>query len=93
MKQINCYEMESDKLSVTSTRMLKPDVILFAFQVLIIFIVVCASLFNLTFEKGNQNLWTVILTGSLGYIMPNPKLKNVSEEISFDKKKSNNNNL
>ena len=52
-----------------------PDVVLFAFQILLIFIVVCVSLLNLTFEWGNQNLWTVILTGSLGYLMPNPKLK------------------
>lgn len=62
--------MENDKPSIA-----KPDVVLFTFQVLIIFVVICASLINLSFQWGNQNLWTVILTGSLGYIMPNPKLK------------------
>ena len=66
----------------------KPDVLLFAFQVLLIFIVVCVSLLNLTFQWGNLNLWTVILTGSLGYIMPNPKLKTDIEKISVDKNTS-----
>ena len=64
--------MESDRKNINLG---KPDVVLFSFQVLLIFIVVCVSLLNLTFQWGNQNLWTVILTGSLGYIMPNPKLK------------------
>jgi hypothetical protein len=52
-----------------------PDVVLFTFQIALIFVVACVSLLNLTNQWGNQNLWTVILTGSLGYIMPNPKLK------------------
>jgi hypothetical protein len=52
-----------------------PDVILFSFQVLIIFIVICVSLLNLTLIWGNQNLWTMVLSGSLGYIMPTPRIK------------------
>ena len=53
----------------------KADLILFIVQVSIIFMVTSVSLFNLTYEWGNQNLWTVVLTSSLGYIMPNPKIK------------------
>ena len=53
----------------------KADLILFIVQVAIIFIVVCTSLKNLTLGYGNQNLWTVVLTSSLGYVMPNPKIK------------------
>ena len=70
----------------TSHRTLpSPDVMLFGFQVILIFIVVCVSLLNLTFQWGNLNLWTVILTGSLGYIMPNPKLKADIEKIEVEK--------
>ena len=50
------------------------DVVLFIFQIFLIFVVVCVCLFNLSMEWGNQNLWTVVLTYSLGYITPNPKL-------------------
>jgi len=53
----------------------KADLILFTVQVVIIFVVVCTSLMNLTLGYGNQNLWTVVLTSSLGYVMPNPKIK------------------
>lgn len=53
----------------------KADLILFTVQVALIFVVVCTSLFNLTLGYGNQNLWTVVLTSSLGYVMPNPKIK------------------
>jgi hypothetical protein len=62
----------------------KPDAILFLFQVVLIFFVVCVSLLNLTYQWGNLNLWTVILTGSLGYIMPNPKLKTDVEKAVRD---------
>jgi hypothetical protein len=51
------------------------DVVLFIVQVFLIVVLVCVCLVNLTLGIGNQNLWIVILTGSLGYIMPNPKLK------------------
>jgi hypothetical protein len=57
------------------TNVCKADLILFTVQVAIIFIVVCTSLINLTLGYGNQNLWTVVLTSSLGYVMPNPKIK------------------
>jgi hypothetical protein len=59
----------------------RPDLVLFFAQVVIIFIVICTSLVNLTFGFGNQNLWTVILTGSLGYLMPNPKIKFSEDEL------------
>ena len=65
----------------------KPDVLLFTFQVILIFIVVCTSLLNLTFQWGNLNLWTVILTGSLGYIMPNPKLRADIQKLEIDDKR------
>lgn len=51
------------------------DLILFIVQVFLITVVISVSLFNLTFEIGNRNLWTIILTSALGYILPNPKLR------------------
>jgi hypothetical protein len=62
----------------------KADLILFTVQVVIIFVVVCTSLINLTLGYGNQNLWTVVLTSSLGYVMPNPKIK--IEEVLKERK-------
>lgn len=51
------------------------NLILFLFQIVIIFIVICVSLLNLTCQWGNLDLWIIILTGTLGYLMPNPQLK------------------
>ena len=48
---------------------------LFSAQISLIFIVIVVSLVNLTMSWGNNELWTAILTGSLGYVLPNPKLK------------------
>lgn len=55
----------------------KADVLLFTSQVLLLFIVVITSLINLSIDKGNTNLWTMVLTSCLGYMMPNPRLKSV----------------
>lgn len=71
----------------------KPDVILFFFQVLLIFVVVCVSLLNLSLQWGNHDLWTVILTSSLGYIMPNPRLKRSVDQKNLESKSSSTNEL
>jgi hypothetical protein len=77
-----------NKLNTEKNIFPKPDVVLFAFQVFLIFIVVCVSLMNLSLQWGNQNLWTVVLTGSLGYIMPNPKLKLSNGSVIVNELKS-----
>ena len=76
------------KLTSTKNSLTQPDVVLFIFQVILIFIVVCVSLINLTLQWGNQNLWIVVLTGSLGYIMPNPKLKLSNGSVSVNELKT-----
>lgn len=80
--------MNMDSASVISTRA-RPDVILFSIQVFVIVLVVIASLINLTYYKENINLWTMILTSCLGYLMPNPRFKVLKEE----KQEVQNNNL
>jgi hypothetical protein len=69
----------TDSASQTSMRSFsRPDVILFGVQVLMILVVVCVSLYNLTSRHENVNLWTMILVSCLGYMMPNPKFKTSS---------------
>ena len=71
------------------SKVCKADLILFSVQVAIIFIVICSSLINLTFRWGNQQLWTVILTSTLGYLLPNPKLR-IDEKLLKSIKESEN---
>ena len=49
--------------------------IVFATQVFVVFVVVVVSLYNITTNHPNLNLWTILLSSSLGYILPNPRLE------------------
>ena len=44
-------------------------------QVVLIYIVCITCIINLSIGNGNSNLWTSLLSGSLGYILPPPKLR------------------
>ena len=67
------------------------ELILFTFQIIVLLVIICVSSLNLTFEWGNQNLWTAILIGSIGYIMPNPKLKSSVDYSTIGKELMNEN--
>ena len=53
----------------------KTHIIFFTIQLFILLIVIIISLVNITFNFGNSYFWTIILTNTLSYMMPNPKLK------------------
>lgn len=62
----------------------RPDIVMFITQTVFLFVVVVTSLVNLTINNGNTNLWTMVLTSCLGYMMPNPRFKvqeGIKEEI------------
>jgi hypothetical protein len=45
-------------------------------QIISIFIVMITALCNLSYKTGDESLWTALLTSCLGYMLPNPKIKN-----------------
>lgn len=48
---------------------------------LIIFTAVAAAIYNITFRKGEDtNMWISLLSSSIGYILPNPRIKNFDEK-------------
>ena len=47
----------------------------------IILIVVCTSIYNLTIGIGDTNMWTALLSSSIGYVLPNPKLKPINGDL------------
>lgn len=57
----------------------KADAVVFIAQIALLFIVVITSLLNLSLEHGNMNLWTMVLTSCLGYMLPTPRLKAAKE--------------
>lgn len=77
---------EDSGSSISISHLSTPDVVLFIAQVFVIVTVIFVSLINLTMVWGNQNLWTALVMASMGYIMPNPKLKLSSYESIKDQK-------
>jgi len=56
-------------------------------QITIIFIVICTALYNLTYQgqgQSHNSLWASILSGCIGYMLPQPKL-NRQKNVKFDK--------
>ena len=59
---------------VCGTDMPRSELVFFS-QVVIIYVVVCLCLYNLTTGRGDSNLWSALLSGFLGYLLPNPTIK------------------
>ena len=49
--------------------------IVFLCQIVILYTVIVISIYNLTVGHDDSNLWTALLSSSLGYLLPNPTLK------------------
>ena len=49
--------------------------IVFLCQVVVLYTVIVISIYNLTVGHGDSNLWTALLSSSLGYLLPNPTLR------------------
>ena len=56
------------------TRILKTK-IQYITQVVVIYIVIITCIVNLSIGNGDSNLWTAPLSSCLGYMLPNPSIK------------------
>ena len=55
-------------------RSLPKGEIVFFRQVILIYVVVITCIVNLALNNNKTHLWTSLLCGSLGYLLPNPTL-------------------
>ena len=46
------------------------------------FIIICTSLFNLTFNMGNKDLWILLLCTCMAYLMPSPEVRKSIKTIT-----------
>lgn len=60
-------------------RLPKAEIVFFC-QVILIYIVVVTCIANLTLNVGKSHLWTSLLSGCLGYLLPNPTLSTTLEK-------------
>ena len=49
--------------------------ITFAFQIIAVYGIILAAVINLTVQHPDKELWLVLLSSSIGFILPNPGLK------------------
>jgi hypothetical protein len=49
--------------------------VVFATQTLMLYIVIIVCLVNLTMGRDDSNLWTALLSSSLGLMLPSPTMK------------------
>lgn len=57
------------------TRVPRSEIVFFC-QVIIVYTVIVTSIYNLTTGHKDGQLWTALLSSSLGYLLPNPTIKN-----------------
>ena len=50
------------------------SLVLFSVQVVILLLLICAALYNLTKGTDKIEFWISVLSSSSGYLLPNPKL-------------------
>ena len=53
----------------------KQQVVFFT-QVLLVYIIVLSSIVNICLQFGDQNIWVILLSSGVGYMLPSPSLKN-----------------
>jgi len=66
----------SDKSSgwkVFGSKIPKEEIVYFS-QVILIYIIAVTCIVNLSLGLANSNLWSSLLSGALGYILPAPQL-------------------
>ena len=65
---------KSDKWHVLGSRVPRAELVYFS-QITIVYIIIIASIVNLSVQNGSTELWISLLSSCIGYALPNPKLK------------------
>jgi len=47
----------------------------FIAQIIVIYAIIATSIIHLSLKSGDHELWLILLSSSLGYILPSPGLK------------------
>ena len=67
-------DTHSDKWHLLGTSVPKTEIVYFC-QMIIVYIIIIASIINLSIKNGSTELWISLLSSCIGYALPNPKLK------------------
>lgn len=68
------YRQNADRWKVCCTIAPKEEIV-YCCQLIVALVVIVTSLVNITLGSGDTCLWTTLVSGALGYLLPNPSLK------------------
>ena len=57
--------------------------ITFAIQIIAIYSIIIASVINLSLQHPDKELWLILLSSCIGYVLPNPGLKYKKRTLSY----------
>ena len=57
------------------------SVVVFCCQIIVLYTVICVSIYNLSTNSEFSTLWTNLLSSCLGYILPQPALKKIKKNL------------
>jgi hypothetical protein len=79
--------MDSPSLSRASAngveRPINREIIYFC-QVIAIYLIIIACVINLSLGSDKDSLWSSLLSGSLGYLLPSPKIRRRNDTLLPD---------
>lgn len=64
-----------DNWCLSGHKVAKAQIVYFS-QVILVYIVVVASIVNISLSIGDQNIWIILMSSALGYLLPSPSIKN-----------------
>ena len=67
-------EVEERGWCCSGTRVPRGEIV-YLCQIILILSIVFASIYNLSKEHGDKQLWTALLSSCMGYLLPNPTIK------------------
>ena len=68
------YGGQASPWTVLGRRIPRSEMVYFT-QVIMCYIVILVCIGNLSFANGDSNLWTALLSSTLGYLLPSPTMK------------------
>ena len=65
--------------SILGKKLPNKEVVFFT-QVILLYVIIITCIVNLSRGAPDSNLWTCLMSSSLGYLLPNPKLENTTKK-------------
>lgn len=60
------------------------DEIIYCCQLVVAISIVAVGLLNITFTDNDTCLWSILVSGAVGYLLPNPKISKEDEPLLPD---------